>query len=59
MMLRKRSRGPAIGPELPIQFVNFLEYSMIFFSVFYWIVESLILKDWELFIQFLYCQIRF
>jgi len=44
MMLRKRSRGPSIGPELPFQFLDFLEYSMIFFSIGNFLFNFFIIK---------------
>jgi len=33
MLLKKRSRGPAIGPELAFNFVEILEYSLVLFAV--------------------------
>lgn len=32
-MLRKSSRGPSIGPELPFEYVEFLEYSLVLYAV--------------------------
>ncbi len=32
-MLRKCSRGPSIGPELASEYIEFLEYALVFYSV--------------------------
>jgi len=33
IMFKKRSRGVAYGPEFPMEFIEFLEYPMILFSL--------------------------
>lgn len=32
-MLRRNSRGPALGPDLSVQFMEILEYALIIFAV--------------------------
>jgi len=33
MLLRKRSRGASLGPDMSFDFTEFLEYSMVSFAV--------------------------